>query len=170
MNPFWKKSEIPPVKRSRYFPDTLYINRLVNIDKTVNLFIKQSAIRVESNLLVHSIDLITINGDNFELIKFSNRDRLLYDKTNDLFYYMKYNGNDSTEGIIQLDAVTLNSGGNQYSYSCCTDVMESDRNELYRIYNRSISDDTDEYLFSILDSTMVTSYWIAVILQPSMIG
>jgi hypothetical protein len=47
--------------------------------------------------------------------------------------------------------------------------MESNRNELYRIYSRNISSDADEYLFVVLGKNSIESYWAAIILQPAMV-
>lgn len=170
MNIFGKPKTESNIKRSKYFSDKLHSNRLITIDGAINILIRGSLIKVPSTTIVSDIDEVLINDDRFEYVKLSNRDRLLYDVTNDIFYYMCYHSNDSNRQNVTQDQIIISDNSSDYIFSSCTDVMESDTNELYRIYNRQIAPETDEYLFVIVDKNMTEHYWLSVILQPSMIG
>jgi hypothetical protein len=154
------------IERSRYFPDKFFTNKLITIDKSIEYFIKKSNIKIPDALFVEDMNTFAINGDPFECIIFSSKDRLLYDKINDTFYLMMYQSYDFQNMLIKQDTVKIL--GNDYE--TITDIMETSLDELYRIYSRQISHEADEYLFITVDKSMKETYWLSIILQPSLIG
>lgn len=164
---FSRKTKEQPnqVNRSQYFSDSLYENKSIKIDKSFRLFVKRSVIDIPEVLIIRDINTIMIGGDVFEEIIFDSKHKMLYDPPNDTFYLMQFLYNEYDSENIKNDMVTLDNK----EYASCTNIMESNRNELYRIYSRNISSDADEYLFVVLGKNSIESYWAAIILQPAMV-
>lgn len=159
-----KKPEVN-IQRSQYFPDKLYTNKLVKVDPSVKLFLKKSNVNISTDMFVTDINTFAIDGDVFEETHLTGNYGLLYDVTNETFYLMQRNSKDLYGELMRNDSITI--AGNEYL--SITTVMETSKRELYRIYSRMISSEADEYLFVTLDSKMVESYWLAIILQPGLI-
>ena len=171
MSFFNRKPEQPAILRSQYFPEKFFESRSINLDDSVEYFVRKSIIKLPTTpLFVDGFKNWHLEQDQFEEVLFEeDKYKLVYDKTNEVFYFLQkvYTGNDANSA----SAEAVEYSNHQYAqWSGALDIRTE--NKLLAIFNREISKEADEYMFvELLHSrgTYAEVWWVGVIVQPGMI-
>ena len=171
MGLFGRKPEPVAIKRSKYFPEKFFGSRSITLDDSVEYFVRKSLIKLPTvPLFVEDIKEWNLDQDVFEEILFEDgKYKLIYDVTNDVYYFMQkehsgYDLETAASDVVIYDGHTYN------KWSGAMDIIA--KNEVLSIFNREISKEADEYLMVELKSdrgTFTETWWIGVLVQPGMI-
>lgn len=165
----FKSKEKSSVQYSKFFPEKFYTNRMVKLDDSLEYFIKNSSVTFPKDaLLVKDINKFNIDNDGFEEVTFVDSDyKLWYDITNDIFFLLQYHGKQKDDNSIDSHEITFEN--KQYlSWTGSMNVFEKEM--LLSIFNKRLSEESDEYLFLFLDNYFYQHNYAAIVVQPSMIS
>lgn len=169
-NIFKKKEKKPEIEYSKYFPEKFFTGKLVKIDDSLEYFIKNSNVQFPSEpLIVVKIKQWSIEQDEFEEILFNNGHdyKLIYDNTNSVFYLMQLYSIDKNTRDMDADEI-IHLKDTFEKWSGTMHITEKD--ELLSIFNRTISNEADEYLMLELNNKFTQSIYYGIIVQPNMIS
>ena len=171
-------SMVSAVKRSKYFPDDLYIGRMSKLDPSLKVLFKNLLFGFPVDpLIVHKFAYFDIDGNPFEEVifdKIGTKDyTLLYDSTEKCIYFlnklMSYAVTEGTEPqMVTDDVIELDEAGEKYTYDDFSGLIkvhvtsEGDRayDRLIRVYQREITPDDNEYAVFFMDKPGVISIYI----------
>ncbi len=180
------KTQTFNVVRSKYFPDRLYVGKLLKLDSTIKyLFTNVMFSFPDSALIVKGFKYFDIDGNQFEQIDFERIGKKEYMILNDTFenniYFlnrvMSVTVDDGTVPPMACqDVIELTENNETYTYEDMSGLIEvqvsqdhlpSDIDRLIRVYERKFVEDLvedSEYLICIMDNPKVVHYYIGCII------
>ena len=172
------RTMVSAVKRSKYFPDDLYIGRMAKLDPSLKVLFKNLLFGFPVDpLIVNKFAYFAIDGNQFEEVTFDkigNKDyTLLYDSTEKYIYFlnklMSYAVTEGTEPqMVTDDVVELDEAGEKYTYDDFSGLIqvrvtsegEKSFDRLIRVYQREITPDDNEYCIMMMDKPGIVSIYI----------
>jgi hypothetical protein len=171
-------TEIPIVKRSKYFPNDLYVNRMFKLDPSLKLMFNNVLFGFPVDpLIVSKFAYFEIDGNEFEEVRFNKvgvKDYIiLYDSSEKQIYFLNRlmtfavpSGQDPQ--MITDDVVILEEAGQKYVYDDFSGLIrvyvtsddEPGIDRLIRVYQREITPDDNEYCVHIMNKPNVVDIYV----------
>lgn len=177
LNPFNTKST-QSVIRSSFFPDQLYVNKMVKLDPSIkHLFPSLLFAFPTDQLIVKKFNYFDIDGNKFEEVVFDNIGvsgyMTLIDSVEDNLYFLnRLMSLTIPEGIVPEhvlnDVISLTEDGVVYVYEDMSGLITVDLNgkdRLIRVYSRDVNQDNSEYLICIQDELDVVHYYVGFLIS-----
>ena len=169
---------VSAVKRSKFFPDDLYIGRMAKLDTSLKYLFKNVLFGFPVDpLIVSKFAYFNVDDTPFEEVRFDKigtKDYiLLYDSYEKVIYFLNklmtfaVPDNETPQMVLDGPAV-LEEAGERYEYEDFSGLIkvrvtsdgDSAYDRLIRVYQREINADDNEYAIFFMDKPGVVSIYV----------